>query len=144
VYIKDNQIEAAKVIFDKSEVIRYKDYNEGDYRIFNIARLENCQYRYSQQCRVMKYVHRGMYLEAYAYYNRYVLEPLIDMLRLKYTPSHADYYLIHISQHIPKSEVKKLEFFAKISSLKDIDEKMSLAKTWFLELMRELKKSEIK
>jgi len=143
-YIKDNQIEAAKVIFDKSEIIQYKDYNECDYKSFNIARLEECKYRYSQHCRVKKYVHRGMYLEAYAYYNIYVLEPLIDMLRLIHTPSHAHYYLIHISQHITKSEVKKLEFFAKISSLKDIDEKMHLAETWFLELMLELEKLEIK
>lgn len=144
VYIKDNQIEAAKVIFDKSEVIQYKDYNSRDYESLNTYRLEECKYRYSQHCRVSKYVHRGMYLEAYAYYNRYVLEPLIDMLRMIYTPSHAHYYLIHISKHIPKSEVKKLEFFAKISSLKDIDEKMQLAETWFLELLIELKKSEVK
>lgn len=144
VYIKDNQIEAAKVIFDKSEVIRYKDNNEDDYKTFNIARLEECKYRYSQHCRVTKYVHRGMYLEAYAYYNRYVLEPLIDMLRLIYTPSHAQYYLIHISQHIPETEVKKLEFFAKISSFKDIGEKIPLAETWFLELMCKLKELENK
>ncbi len=139
VYIKDNKIEAAKIIFDKLEVIRYKDYNENDYKNRNIARFEECKYRYSQHLRVMKYVHRGMYLEAYAYYNKYVLEPLIDMLRLIYTPSHADYYLIHISQHIPKSEVKKLEFFAKLSSLEDISEKIPLAEAWFSELMLKLK-----
>jgi hypothetical protein len=84
-----------------------------------------------------------MYLEAYAYYNRYVLEPLVDMLRLIHTPSHAHYYLIHISQHIPKSQVEKLEFFAKISSLKDIEEKTLLAETWFLELMLEQEKIEV-
>lgn len=139
VYIKENQIEAAKVIFDKSEVIRYKDFNEKDYMSSNIARLEQCKYQYSQHLRVKKYVHRGLYLEAYAYYNKYVLEPLIDMLRMIYTPSHVDYYLIHISQHIPMPEVKKLEFFAKISSLSDIDEKMPLAEAWFWELMLKLK-----
>jgi predicted nucleotidyltransferase len=139
VYIKDNKIEAAKVIFDKSEVIRYKNYDENDYKSFNIARFEECKYRYSQHFRVIKYVQRGMYLEAYAYYNKYVLEPLIDMLRLIYTPSHAHYYLIHISQHIPKSEVKKLEFFAKISSLEDISERIPLAETWFSELKLNLK-----
>ncbi|MPN00462.1 hypothetical protein SDC9_147657 [bioreactor metagenome] len=139
VYIKGNTIEAAKVIFDKSEIIRYKDYKEEDYKSFNIEALEECKYRYSQHCRVEKYIHRGMYLEAYAYYNRYVLEPLINVLRMIYTPAHAHYYLIHISQHLPKNEVEKLQFFAQVSSLKDIEDKIPQAKIWFSELVERLK-----
>lgn len=139
VYIKGNKIEAAKVIFDKSEVIRYKDYKEEDYKSLNIEDMEECKYRYSQHCRVVKYIHRGMYLEAYAYYNKYVLEPLIHVLRMIYTPAHAHYYLIHISQHLPKSEVEKLQFFAQVSSLKDIEDKIPQAKIWFSELVGRLK-----
>lgn len=139
VYIKGNTIEAAKVIFDKSEVIRYKDFKEEDYRSFNIEALEQCKYRYSQHCRVTKYIHRGMYLEAYAYYNKYVLEPLIHVLRMIYTPAHAHYYLIHISQHLPKFEVQRLEFFAQISTLKDIEDRIPLAEIWFSELVGRLK-----
>lgn len=143
VFVRNSPIEAAKVIFDKSGVIQYKDENEADFKSWDNVRLEECKYRYSQHCRVIKYVHRGMYLEAYAYYNRYVLEPLIDMLRLIYTPAHAHYYLIHISQHIPQSEVKKLEFFAKITSLEDVAEKTKLAESWFMELMNALEKSQV-
>lgn len=139
VYIKGNTIEAAKVIFDKSEIIRYKDYKEEDYRCLNVEDLEECKYRYSQHCRVTKYIHRGMYLEAYAYYNKYVLEPLIHVLRMIYTPAHANYYLIHISQHLPKIEVEKLQFFAQISTLKDIEDRIPLAEVWFSELVERLK-----
>lgn len=138
VYIKGNKIEAAKVIFDKCEVIRYKNYNEDDYKNRIMDCIEECKYRYSQHCRVVKYIYRGTYLEAYAYYNRYVLEPLISMLRIIYTPSHTDYYLIHISQHLPQAEVRKLEFFAKVSSLEDIGEKIPLAEAWFSELLGSL------
>lgn len=139
VYIKGNTIEAAKVIFDKSEIIRYKDYKEEDYKSFNTEALADCKYRYSQHCRVTKYIHRGMYLEAYAYYNKYVLEPLIHVLRMIYTPAHAHYYLIHISQHLPKIEVEKLQFFAQISTLKDIEDRIPLAEVWFSELVEKLK-----
>lgn len=139
VYIKGNTIEAAKVIFDKSEVIRYKDYKENDYKSFNTEAFEDCKYRYSQHCRVTKYIHRGMYLEAYAYYNKYVLEPLIHVLRMIYTPAHAHYYLIHISQHLPKIEVEKLQFFAQISTLKDIEDRIPLAEIWFSDLVKRLK-----
>jgi hypothetical protein len=84
---------------------------------------------------VKKYVLRGQYLEAYAYYNRYVLEPLIDLLRIIYTPANADYYLIHISHHIPKDKLKKLETFAQISSVENIAMKIPFAETWFNELL---------
>lgn len=136
VYIKNDKIEAAKVMFDKTGVIQHKDYNEAEYAQWNTKRLEECKYRYSQHCRVIKYVYRGNYLEAYAYYNRYVLEPLIDMLRLLYTPAHAHYYLIHISQHLPQAELDKLQLFARISSLEDIAEKIITAESWFKELVQ--------
>ena len=87
-----------------------------------------------------KYVLRGQYLEAYAYYNRYVLEPLIDILRLIYTPAHVDYYLVHISQHIPKEDLKKLEYFAQLTSLDDISERIPLAEKWFNELLEKLER----
>ena len=91
--------------------------------------------------RVRKYIHRGQYLEAYAYYNKYVLEPLVDLLRLRYTPANADYYLIHISQHIPKDDTERLEYFAKVSSLEDMDERIPKAEAWFAELRRSLRSS---
>ena len=140
VYIRGNTIEAALVIFDKVGIIRYKDPDERDYAAENIACLEECEYRYTQHARVLKYVRRGLYLEAYAYYNKYVLEPLITVLRLIHTPYHADYYLVHISQHIPEQELKKLEFFAKISSLKDIEQRVPLAQEWLRELVEAFKR----
>jgi len=80
----------------------------------------------------------GQFPEAYAYYNRYIIEPLIDVLRLIYTPAHAYYYLIHISSHIPKDDRVRLENFLKISSLADISDNIPKAKTWFHELIGKL------
>ena len=64
-----------------------------------------------------------------------MLEPLIDLLRLIFTPAYANYYLIHISQHIPETERKKLEHFAQIGSLDDISERIPQAADWFDELV---------
>lgn len=137
-YIKENLVEAAKVIFDKMNVVKYVDYNPAKFEGWNSTRLAECKCRYSQHSRVNKYVLRGQYLEAYAYYNRYVLEPLIDLLRIAYTPANADYYLIHISHHIPKDDLQKLEYFAKLSSLDDIAERIPQAEKWFYELLKRL------
>jgi len=130
-FYENSRVEAAKAVFDKDGILGYKPLDPSAFSEQNAARLEEAKYRRSQHMRAEKYVRRGQYLEAYAYYNRYVLEPLIDLLRLLYTPAHADYYLVHISQHIPRAEKEKLEFFAQISSLKDIREKIPQAGEWF-------------
>ena len=135
-YYESSPIEAANVMFDKDSIIRHKPLDLSAFADENKSRLEEAKYRRTQHIRPEKYVRRGQYLEAYAYYNRYVLEPLIDLLRLIYTPAHADYYLVHISQHIPETEREKLETFARIGSLDDIAEKMPQAGKWFDKLIK--------
>jgi len=138
VLISGDKIEAAKILFDKKNSVRFKDYNPTDFSAWNESRIAECKYRYSQHNRVIKYVRRKQYAEAYAYYNRYVVEPLVDLLRVIHTPAHADYYLVHISQHIPQQELERLEYFLRVSSLADIEKKTGEAEVWFSELERVL------
>ncbi|MCL2003741.1 MAG: hypothetical protein FWG72_07035 [Oscillospiraceae bacterium] len=133
-YYENDTVEAVKVIFDKDNIIRYKPLDLAAFAEGNKHRFEEAKYRRTQHIRAEKYVRRGQVLEAYAYYNRYVLEPLIDLLRLIYTPAHADYSFVHISRHIPAAERERLEYFVQISSLNDIDMKIPLAGEWFDEL----------
>ena len=138
-YYKNDPVEAVKVIFDKDNIIRYKEFDVTKFASDNAALLEEMKYRYTQHARVIKYVHRGQYLEAFAYYQRYVLEPLICLLRIKHTPAYTDYGNIHISQHIPREEVERLEYFAKISTLEDIATKSKEAEKWFFTMTHENK-----
>jgi len=133
-YYKNDPIEAAKIIFDKDNVIQLKIPVPYEFSKENKIQLEEAKYRRTQHNRAEKYVHRGQYLEAYAYYNRYVLEPIITMLRLIFTPAYSDYHLEHISQHIPEAEKQRLEYFAQLGSLEDILERIPLAGEWFDEL----------
>jgi len=132
---ENDNIETAKIIFDKKNIVKFKPLDISEFFEQNSKRLEEAKYRRTQQSRAEKYVRRGQYLEAYAYYNRYVLEPLVDLLRLIYTPAHTEYYLVHISQHIPETKKRKLEYFAQIGSLNDISEKIPQAAEWFDELV---------
>ena len=134
-YYENDSIEGAKIIFDKSGIIRYKPLDLADFTERNKIRFEEAKYRRTQYLRAEKYIRRGQYLEAYAHYNEYMLEPLIDLLRLIYTPAYADYLFCHISQHIPETVRKKLEYFTQIGSLNDIAEKMPQAGVWFDELV---------
>lgn len=138
VFIKGSSVEAARVIFDKAGVVRFKDYDPKEFEERNLALLAESKHRYNQRARVLKYIRRGTYLEAYAYYNRYVFEPLVNILRIIYTPAYAYNYLLHITHHIPKSEADKLAFYAQISSLDDIEQKTQSAEKWFRELVAKL------
>lgn len=135
VYIKGNVVEAANIVFDKDGIIRYKEYNSNEFAPYNRTRLQECQYRYTQHSRVIKYINRKQYPEAYAYYDRYVVEPLLDILRIIYTPANADYHYVHISHHIPKKECERLEYFIKITSIEDIAERIPKAEEWFADML---------
>lgn len=137
-YHENDSIEAAKVIFDKDIIIRHKLLDLSAFAEWNKSRFEEAKYRRTQHIRAEKYVRRGQYLEAYAYYNKYALEPLIDLLRSIYTPAYANYYLIHISQHIPVIERERLEYFARIGSLDDIAVRLPQAGEWFDELVKKV------
>jgi len=134
-YIENDNIEAVKVLFDKCNVVRYKPMNLSDFAGCNAPRLEEAKYRRTQFLRAEKYVKRDLYLEAYTYYNRYVVEPLVDLLRLIHTPKYADWYMVHISNHIPKAEKERLEYFVQISTIDDIAMRIPQAGTWFDELV---------
>lgn len=136
-YIENDNIEPVKIIFDKSNVILYKPLNHANFEEDNAFMLAKAKYRRTQYLRAEKYFRRGRYLESYAYYNQYILEPLVDLLRLIYTPTHAEYGFTHISLHIPAAKKEKLEYFAKLSSLEDIAERIPLAGAWFDELLLE-------
>ena len=138
-YYENDQIEAVKVIFDKDSIIRYRPYDQSAFTTSNAALLEEMKYRYTQHSRVIKYVRRGLYPEAFAYYQRYVLEPLVCLLRILYTPAYTDYGFVHISQHIPKVSADRLTYFSQVSSFEDIEQKTAEAKGWLGELVEGVK-----
>jgi len=133
-FYEDDPVEAARVIFDKAGVIRIEPGNAPVDQEANARLLEKMRYRYTQHARVIKYVRRGQYPEAFAYYQRYVLEPLVYLLRLIYTPAYADYGYVHISRHVPEEQARHLEYFVRAASLEDIEMKAAEAQIWFAEL----------
>lgn len=137
-FLRGSRVEQAAVLFDKTGVVQYIDEIPEKNAAKNSQILDDCKYRFSQHSRVLKYIRRGEYLEAYLYYNRYVLDPLVSLLRMRYTPAHVDYHLIHISHHLPEEEVRKLETFAQVPTFADLEEKTVQAQNWFNTLLEHL------
>lgn len=137
-YIKDDVVEGALVIFDKDNVICFEEANEQEISRNKLECKKECDYRYSQHLRVDKYIRRNTFPESYAYYNKYVIEPLVMLLRLKFTPLYPFNYLLHISMHMPDDIVNRLEKLIQVSSLNEMASAMKDAEKWYVEIHEEL------
>ncbi len=137
-YIINDIVEGALVIFDKDNVVGFVEADVQEIAANKLKCRQECDYRYSQHLRVSKYIKRGTFPESYAYYNRYVIEPLVMLLRLKYTPLYPYHYLLHISNHMPKEVVNRLEKLIQISDLEEMELAMRDSEKWFHELQKEI------
>lgn len=89
---------------------------------------------------VEKEINRNHFLQSFAAYQKYILIPLVEFIRLRYTPTKSGYHLSGISKdNIPQPIVKQLEDLYKISSLEDIKKKMKKANKLFEEVRKGIK-----
>lgn len=137
-FVKNDTIDVCKVIFDKCGAIQYKEYDAGVGADERMYWEKESAYRFSQISRVEKYCLRGLYPEAFVYYQKYVVEPLVFTLRMKYTPTKVWYYMVHISDHIPQEEVEKLNRILQVSGVDDIMANLQFAEEWYHELVHEI------
>lgn len=133
-FIKDSKVEAPAVLFDKNNVVRFKESDKNKIAQIKTERIQEIRKMYDQKSRVIKYCKRGLYIEAFGYFHKYVVAPLVEMLRLKYTPEHHYYYIVHISNNFPPNIVQRLETFFKVATVEEIYEKTVEAGDWLKEL----------
>lgn len=124
-FVKNDIAELPLVIFDKKNIIYYKEEKLDIDEIKEV--FDDCKNRIKQSSRVEKYIKRNMYLEAYMKYIDNIASPIVSLARLVYTPNHIGYELCHISDHLPSNEVKKLEKFYKVSNFADIADNIKYA-----------------
>lgn len=76
---------------------------------------------------IEKQIKRGHYIEAYGYYFKWCLMPLVELLRIKYCPAKTDFWIKHIERDLPKKVVAQIEPLFKPTSLDDIGNCTNLA-----------------
>ena len=141
-FISGSAFRPVKVLFDKTDCIRFVPYNKADYSAAHGLLIDEYLHRYSQHGRVKKYLMRGDFLEAYSCYIRYVFEPLVGLLRIIYTPESASGSLLQISHQIPEQALSRLARFVKIGSIQDIFDLIPHAEEWFCELLKQIRETE--
>lgn len=123
------------VIFDKAGVVRSGVLDTATQEACKAQRLRALRSRYAQRSRVRKYIERGKFLESWAYYQNFVLRPLVELLRLRYAPLQADHGLVHISEVLPPEVRTRLEKLYQVGSLADIGAKCDDADALFEEML---------
>ncbi len=135
-FAKDEPFE---VLFDKVDVLLTQPFDEVKFKQEVELRAEQLQREFElRQVWVEKAVARGHFLEALHRYHVYVLEPLIELLRLRYVPSKGDYHLKDIAHDLPDDMVKTLEDLYRVTSLEDIEVKKLGAVNLFAQTLRKL------
>ena len=137
-FIKEDDLEKPAVLFDRRKVITYMGQDEALAKSQSSKRLEHLVDVVSQSSRIEKCTKRNNFLEAIGYYHRWLLTPLVEVLRMCHSPLHPDYHIVHISRHLPESVLSRLENLYKVDSVKEIEEKIRDAKSWFHETAVEL------
>jgi hypothetical protein len=142
-FVEGDEIEKPLVLFDRGGVVKFSKPDERLASIQRNGRLKELADTVSQYSRIEKYIKRKNFLEAFGYYHKWLLTPLIEVLRMRYTPLHADYYIVHISRHLPADVLRKLERLFQISSLADLEAKSREALAFFEETETFLRSAEM-
>ncbi|MBM7587687.1 putative nucleotidyltransferase [Bacillus pakistanensis] len=127
----ENDSEVPYVLFDKKGIIQYQSLDKNSLHQQLIKRLISLENTMKQKARAEKYIARGKFMEAFGYYQKFVLEPLVELLRINYKPINHDYYIVSISKHLPKDVCVELEGLFKNSSLDELKENICKAYEWF-------------
>lgn len=136
-YTKEHTGEKVKIIFDKSRVIKFYKFNKNKFSRELVARVKYLQKIYPfYQIWIKKELKRKNLLGALNYYYLKVLQPLVELCRIKYQPTKKDYYLKDIKKDLPNNIVIKLENLYKIKSLSDIEKNVKVANNLFNKILK--------
>lgn len=138
-FVKENDSEIPIVIFDRKGIIQFKSLNHEEYNSELLNRLYHLENTINQKARAEKYISRNNLIEAIGYYQKFVMAPLIELLRIKYKPINYDYYIVSISKHLPKEMLRKIEELYVVSSLDELNQKIQISYDLFYSILPEVK-----
>lgn len=127
-----------KIIFDKGS-IKFKDLDREQFQKELQERIDHIKQVFAQKIRVLTKVKRGDFLEALMYYNKWIIAPLTELLRIQYIPRKKDYHFKHVGRDLPKEVTEQLEILCRVTSVKDIERGVVDAEKLFKKTLDKLK-----
>lgn len=122
--------EEVKIIFDKQNVIQFQNFDEAAWQQQLSSRIHHLKNNFAQQSRVIKMIKRKSFIDAFNFYLKYVVQPLSELLRIKYAP-RKQIFLKYLSQDLPHDIAEQLKDLYQVSSLEELELKVKKANTLF-------------
>lgn len=128
------------VHFDKENLTEIKPIDEEKFYAQLNTRLENIDKLFNiYQFLIEKEINRDNRIEALAFYNNFTLNPLVEVLRMKYSPYRYSFRSRYVYYDLPKEVVKNLEDLYFITDIEDLSLKHKEAIRWFNITVAQLK-----
>ncbi|MEJ0072470.1 MAG: hypothetical protein WDN27_00005, partial [Candidatus Saccharibacteria bacterium] len=114
-----------KVLFDKDGTTNFKPFDKVSYDKMLQERKQFLveKIAFGEQS-VVKEITRQQFLEALHNYQFWLVEPVIELARIKYSPLKITYGLKHGTRDLPEDTVKEIESLYIIKSLNDLSNKI--------------------
>jgi predicted nucleotidyltransferase len=136
-FLHEDKTVVPVVLVDKVGVVKYENVDIETQRSQLREQLSHARGMYSQRSRAVKYTKRGLFLESLIYYQKFVLNPLVEVLRVVHTPFQADCFLVHATRDFPDNVVAQLEHLYGVKAVQDIVDRIDFAHTMFDEAIGE-------
>lgn len=90
------------------------------------------------QVLVLKEINRQNWMEAMAFYQGFTLRPLVEALRMKYSPAHYNFHTRYVHYELPPEAAQRLQSFFFVARPDDLAARRAEAEAWFNQTMDEL------
>ncbi len=118
--------------FDKIGVVKDDPVEPEEYLQQMKTRLQMLKTNFElYQVLVLKELNRGNDVEALSYYLSYVFRPLVEVLRMKYSPWHYRFFTTYVYYEMPADIARRLQHLYFISDAAVLGKCREEAETWF-------------
>ncbi len=123
-------IRNVKVLFDKDGTTKTKPFDKvGHEKMLHERKQTLIRKIEIGEISVRKEIIRKQFMDALHNYQFWLVEPIIELTRIKHAPLKISYGLKHGSRDLPAETVKEIESLYLIKSLEDLENKIEDIKT---------------
>jgi hypothetical protein len=132
----------AQVFFDRQGIVQPPDLDWKELRQKLEERLEQLPLTFEMfQSLVKKEILRQHPIDAQAFYQSFTIRPLVELLRIKYTPARYQFSLRYLCYDLPEDDFRRLEELVYTRDLQDLEQKHAKAVDWFRQILQSLQQT---
>jgi predicted nucleotidyltransferase len=123
------------VYFDKTGVTKPEPFNSDEFlkKLKDHTAQVRARFELFEPL-ILKEVHRDQPIEAMGYYQNMCLRPLLELIRVAYTPTHYNFSIRYVYQELPHDVIERLEPLYYCTDIEDLRLKRDVAEILFFEI----------